>query len=208
MAGRLFATNPKNRDDELYNKSYSDRFDESDSLEVGKEELAEPLGNARQEEEQKGKAIKMKAMRRPAKYNGPLFRPLFRPLFGGFDDDLFPSYPFGMFRRDPFIDHVMPVLRRFLSDPRMNLLRSSPGYEIKESGRTYQIAVDVPDGVNVANMTVDLEDEGRILHVTGESKKEEDGMVSETRFDQQIRIGANVDTDKITANLADGVLFL
>ena len=42
LAGKVnpawFSTNPKRRDDDLMDKTYSDAFDESDSLEVGKEE--------------------------------------------------------------------------------------------------------------------------------------------------------------------------
>jgi HSP20 family protein len=188
--GNWFSTNPKRRDDELMNKNYSDSFDESDALEKGKEKLVTHI-------EKKG------SPRRLARYNGPIFRPL---LSGGFDDFFSP-----FFSRDPFApffahDDLMPVLRNFPRDPRKTILRTSPGYEIKESEGSYEIVVDVPEGVGASDMNVEVNDD--MIHLSGERKVEEGGMMSETWFDKRFTIGTNVDTDNITANFKDGVLVL
>lgn len=125
------------------------------------------------------------------------------PLFSGFDDFFSPT-PF--FARDPFLEH-MPVIPGLLRDDDMQLMRSSPGYEINETKDKYSIAVDVP-GVRAEDMNIQLENEGRVLHISGGRKVEKEGTVRETKFEKRFTIGDNVDKEKMTANLNDGVLVL
>jgi HSP20 family molecular chaperone IbpA len=95
-----------------------------------------------------------------------------------------------------------------MDDPRMKLVRSSPGYDIQESDGKYEISVQVPEGVSASDMTVELEHDGTVLHLSGARKVEHEGMVSETRFDKRFTIGPNVDSNQMTANLSEGVLVL
>jgi HSP20 family protein len=215
---RWFSTNPKRKDgdDELYNKSYSDAFDESDSLEKGKEELTlrheKERGDAAKQQQQGNANIvevgdQNLMGRRTRRYNGPIHR---HHLFGGFDDLWFhaPMAPFfAPTHRDPFMD-IMGSRFPTMDDPRMKLVRSSPGYDIKESDGQYEISVHVPEGVPASDMMVELEHDGTVLHLSGARKVEREGMVSETRFDKRFTIGPNVDTDQMTANFSDGVLVL
>jgi HSP20 family molecular chaperone IbpA len=217
-----FSTDHKRRgDDEISNKTYSDAFDESDSLEVGKKTLTKlDKEQVHAESDKSGTSTRsskqQSAVGPRVNYNGPLFH----SLFGGFDDFFAPPSlmsrdPFAPFfsrRESPFNDN-MPLFRNFPlhhhPHPTMTRVhRSSPGYEIKESDGTYEIAVDVPDGVKASDVTVCLENDGTLLHLSGEQRREERGMVSETRFEKRFTIGSNVDTDNITANLSDGVLVL
>jgi HSP20 family protein len=126
-----------------------------------------------------------------------------RPLFGGFDDSLFPRE----FFEDPFKDFLMPVVPNLNRPQGLSLLRTSPGYEIHEMDGKYQIAVDVP-GVKKDDITVNVEDEGRILRITGGRKVVREGKTSETKFEKRFTIGDNVDLEKMSANLSDGVLTL
>ena len=88
----------------------------------------------------------------------------------------------------------------------MVLRRSSPGYEIHEDDNKFQLSIDVP-GVKAADMKVQVEQGGRLLHLTGGRRvQKEGGSVTETRFDERFTLAENVDATKITANLADGVL--
>lgn len=125
------------------------------------------------------------------------------PFFQGFDDFFTPP----SFARDPVFD-LMPVIPSLLRDDDMQLMRTSPGYEINESDNMYSIAVDVP-GVKAQDMKVELEHEGRVLHISGGRKVEQDnGTTRETKFEKRFTIGENVDKDKMTANLENGVLVL
>ena len=205
-----FSTKPQKRDDELFQKTFSDSFDESDSLEVGKQEqqvqkqrdtTKKPQDNIQHQE-------KTKALGR-----GRARGSLIPSLFAGFDDlfargDPFAHPFFGAARREPFFDSLMPVLRNFPTNPKATLLRSSPGYEIKESDGTYEIAIDIPDGIQASDMKVELENDGTVLHLSGGRKLKEKGKVFTTQFNKRFTIGPNVVTDKIAANLADGVLVL
>lgn len=180
----LFSTNPKQRDDALE-----------------KETLSSPTPVA----EKKGTPKKLSSY-----YNGPIYR----PLLSGFDDFFSPFLSrHDSFFRDPFApffsqhDDLMPVLRNDIPrDPHSFLLRTSPGYEIKENKGSYEIAIDVPEGVGASDMNVQVNDD--VIHLSGERKVEKDDFVSKTRFDKRFAIGTNVDTDNITANLKDGVLIL
>lgn len=121
-------------------------------------------------------------------------------LFGF--EEFFPPSPFV---RDPF-DDWMPVIQNFdrgIDD--MLIRRSSPGYEINESDDKFQIALDVP-GIKASDITAQLENDGRVLHVSGGRKMTKDGVTSETKFEKRFTVGRNVDTTKVSANLSDGVL--
>jgi HSP20 family protein len=83
-----------------------------------------------------------------------------------------------------------------------------PGYEIHEDEKSYAISIDIP-GVQADEMTLKLEDDGRVLHLSGGRKvvqKEGSVVVSETKFIKRFTLGENVDTEKLTANLENGVL--
>lgn len=123
-----------------------------------------------------------------------------RSLFG-FADDLVPLFD------DPFKDFMMPVIPNFPRTDDMTLLRSSPGYEINEHEGKYMISVDVP-GVKASDMNVDLENDGKVVHISGGRKIVKGGETTETKFSKRFTIGDNIDVSKITANLSDGVLTL
>jgi HSP20 family protein len=87
------------------------------------------------------------------------------------------------------------------------LQKASPGFEIHEHDGQYQISVDVP-GVKASDMSLELEQDGTVLRLSGARKVTEGDCVTETRFDKMFAIGGNIDTEKMTANLADRVLIL
>lgn len=120
----------------------------------------------------------------------------------GFGDHLVP-----FFDQDPLKDFLMPVITSIDRSDDMTLLKSSPGYEINEQDGKYLISVDVP-GVKASDMTVDLENEGKVLHISGGRKIVKNGESTETKFSKRFTIGNNVDIEKMSANLSDGVLTL
>lgn len=196
LSGRpLSSANPKakkQRDEELYNDNYSDEFDESDSLEKGKAE------SGRRKSRWAEKALSQSRPRNA--------HPVFGPLF----DDFMGRDPFApLFSRrhmmDPF-DHFMPVRRNrpFEDSPGFELVRSSPSLEIKELDNEYEIQVDIPEGLTAADVSLEVYD--GYLHLTGKRRVDEDGRVSETRFERLFSVGDNVNVDEIKANLSDGTL--
>ena len=91
----------------------------------------------------------------------------------------------------------------------MVLRRSSPCYEVTENDNQYQLAADVPC-VKFNDINIELEQD-RVLRISGRrnvNRSEEDGTViaSETKFEKRFVLDHNIDTEKVTANLQDGVL--
>lgn len=127
----------------------------------------------------------------------------YQPFFGFHD---FPTFRL-LNNEDPFADLLMPVVPRFTQNDDMFLRHSSPGYEIHETENEYTIAVDVP-GIKAADMTVDLENGGKVLKIAGGRKVVREGGTSETKFEKRFTIGSNIDANELKANLADGVLVL
>jgi HSP20 family protein len=125
----------------------------------------------------------------------------YNPFFGF--DDFFAPTPFA---RDRDFD-LMPVLATLNRDNDMVLRRSSPGFEINEDDKQFQISMDLP-GVHAEDINVELLNNGRVLHLTGGRKVVKEGSVTETKFEKAFTIGENVDTTKISANLDKGVLQL
>lgn len=81
------------------------------------------------------------------------------------------------------------------------------GYRVHDHGGDYKIEVDVP-GVQASDMKVDVELDGRVLHVTGGRRIEKEGSIEEIKFENRLCIGSNVDTDHLSADLSNGVLTL
>ena len=100
---------------------------------------------------------------------------------------------------------VRPTL---LADDDVGMVRrSSPLYEISETDKPFQVALDVP-GVPKENINVELLNNGRVVHVSGGRKVRKDNLNSETKFEQSFTVGSNVDAFKLMAHLQDGVLVL
>ncbi|KAL3827043.1 hypothetical protein ACHAXA_007550 [Cyclostephanos tholiformis] len=116
--------------------------------------------------------------------------------FGGFDDDLF-AMPYGLL-------DIPPSLTRFKDD---TMRHSSPRYEITENDKQFRLAVDVP-GVKADHIKVELENNGRVLHISGDRKEKTDTSYKAFKFDNRFPLGRNLDTSKIVAHLSDGVLVL
>ncbi len=104
-----------------------------------------------------------------------------------------------------FDDHGIPATLTRIKDD--TIRHSSPRFEITENDKQFRLAVDVP-GMKTDNLKIELEDDGRVLHMSGGRKFKSDKSYEEYKFDKHFKLGRNVDTSKITAHLSDGVLVL
>jgi HSP20 family protein len=131
-----------------------------------------------------------------------------RFMNNGFDD-FFAPFP-SFFSTDPVVGHRD-------REPHMALIQApwttpSRGYEIRESNEKYHLVVEMP-GIKASDMNVELEHEGRVLHISGTRKRETEDehgnrSFSETHFDRRFTVGDNVLTEKMTGNIQDGILTL
>jgi len=128
------------------------------------------------------------------------FNLMFREL-----EDLFPrSLPFGHSSLlNPFMEHFQP---RALGNSETGRF-ATPRYEITEDDNEFKLAVDVP-GVKPKDMKIKLEQDGRVLRLTGERKIQDGNWTSERTLEKAFLLDKKVETDKITANLSDGVVVI
>ncbi|KAG7354751.1 heat shock protein Hsp20 [Nitzschia inconspicua] len=117
--------------------------------------------------------------------------------------------PFGeVFDMPPF-----PLPRELAHFPSFNSFDNDEGfwhsrhpYQVHEDDKTYTVSVDVP-GVRAEDMNIKIED-NNVLHLSGGRKIQDGKNFSERKFDYRMTLGDDVQVDKISANLADGVLKL
>ena len=89
-------------------------------------------------------------------------------------------------------------------------VRSSPGYAVSRKNGLFKIAFWTFPGVQPSDIHIDLEDDGRLLHITGS------GVASSSRrgcrlarFDKRFVLADDVNTRKMQATYHDnGVLIL
>lgn len=89
-------------------------------------------------------------------------------------------------------------------------IRSSPGYAVSRKNGLFKIAFWTFPGVQPSDIHIDLEDDGRLLHITGA------GVASSSRrgcrlarFDKRFVLADDVNTRKMKATYHDnGVLIL
>jgi HSP20 family molecular chaperone IbpA len=120
---------------------------------------------------------------------------------------------------DDALGGAMSLVQAVLADA-----ATRQGFDVTEDDEgNFNVSVDMP-GVKMADMTVEVEHTcgctdcdctscqcrgSNVLHIRGSRKMtKEGGTVSETRFDKHFSVGDNVDINKLTANLEDGVLTL
>ncbi|KAL3794840.1 hypothetical protein ACHAW5_004362 [Stephanodiscus triporus] len=117
--------------------------------------------------------------------------------FGVFDEDFFTM-------SSGLLD-IPPSLTRFKDDDAMR--HSSPRYEITENDKQFRLAVDMP-GVKLDHMMIELENNDRVLHISGDRKRKTDTSHEAFEFDKRFTLGRDLDASKIVAHLSDGVLVL
>jgi HSP20 family protein len=81
----------------------------------------------------------------------------------------------------------------------------SPKYQITDTDDKFQLTVDVP-GVTASNINITLENDGQVLAIAGEREESGENYSDSSKFYQSFSLDPAIETEKITANLKDGVL--
>jgi HSP20 family protein len=85
--------------------------------------------------------------------------------------------------------------------------QSSPRYELTNTDEKFEIVVDVP-GVKPFDINVSLENDGQILTLSGKRERKQEGFQYSNEFSQSFTLDRTVDTERLTANLSNGVLIV
>mmetsp|Transcript_25957 Transcript_25957/g.40296 ORF Transcript_25957/g.40296 Transcript_25957/m.40296 type:complete len:199 (+) Transcript_25957:73-669(+) len=85
--------------------------------------------------------------------------------------------------------------------------RFDPTFDLFEDEKEFELSIDLP-GVKSEDLTVQLEEDGRIIHIMGErkSRRSEDSVMS--MFEKNFAVDESIDTGKIRVDLSDGVLVI
>lgn len=85
--------------------------------------------------------------------------------------------------------------------------QSSPRYELTNTDEKFEIVVNVP-GVKPSDINVSIENDGQILTLSGKRERKQEGFQYSNEFLQSFTLDRTVDTERLTANLSNGVLIV
>ena len=92
-----------------------------------------------------------------------------------------------------------------LSGDVQSQLRRPLGFEVTQDDKEYKVAVHVPD-MEVKDIDLQLDHDGRVLRLTGEKINEEEGLKVRSRFEKAILLNPDVDTSQLAANMSGDTL--
>ena len=80
------------------------------------------------------------------------------------------------------------------------------GFDVTQDENEYKVAVNVPTDVEVKDIDLQLDHDGRVLRLKGDRTHEEGGMKVQARFEKAILLAPDVDTAKLSANMSGDTL--
>ena len=143
---------------------------------------------------------------------GPLFYrtttwPVARRLPSAFDS----MSPFGLSVLDDRIHQSQERFRRQVEqlnrvfDMTADLTTSAPSFQVLSDDTASVVAVDVP-GIPMEDIRVDIDDEQRLMTISGKREMTKDGMSRVTKFSRTFQIDERARLEELRATLENGVL--
>ena len=83
----------------------------------------------------------------------------------------------------------------------------SPGYQVIDNDEKFQVSLEVP-GVKPEDLSIKVEEDGKFLTISGSREKSETGYSYSSKFSQSFYLDPSIETDKISANLQNGILLV
>lgn len=122
-------------------------------------------------------------------------------VMGGIDMSFHGPLALQRMRRPSYLLQGMPA-----SNP---LVQSSSkaqnAFGITQDDKNIQIVVEMP-GAKASDVNLQLEEHGRLLKISGETKREEGGISVHSRFERSFALNSDIDTNQIVARMDGGVL--
>ncbi|KAL7469450.1 hypothetical protein ACHAXS_009695 [Conticribra weissflogii] len=84
-------------------------------------------------------------------------------------------------------------------------IRRPLGFQVAQDDNQYKVTMHVPD-VEVENLDLQLDHDGRVLRLKGEQIHEDKGMKIQSRFEKAVLLGPDIDTTKLAANMSGDTL--
>ena len=80
------------------------------------------------------------------------------------------------------------------------------GFDVTQDEKEYKVAVNVPTDVEVKDIDLLLDHDGRVLRLKGDRTHEEGGMKVHSSFEKAILLAPDVDTTKLAADISGDTL--
>jgi HSP20 family protein len=125
---------------------------------------------------------------------------------------------------DDIFDSMIADIENAFYNPRLqslqhNMMRSRPStfflqrgahnaldsVQITHDDKQHKLVMDV-QGASANDIVLHLEEDERMLRISGETKQEDGGISVHSRFDRSFKLDRDVDMSKISAQIDDGVL--
>lgn len=125
---------------------------------------------------------------------------------------------------DDIFDSMVADIENAFYNPRLslqqhNMMRSRPStfflqrgahnaldsVHITHDDKQHKLVMDV-QGASATDIFLHLEEDERMLRISGETKQEDGGISVHSRFDRSFKLGRDVDMSIISAQINDGVL--
>lgn len=122
---------------------------------------------------------------------------LFDSMMGDISDMFYDPSPFHRISRPSYFLNGLPAAGA--PKPPVNT------YSITQDEKLMKLVVTVP-GAEASDVKLDLDEDNRILRISGETKREYEGISSYTRFEKSFTLDRNLDVGGINAEMSNGVL--
>ncbi|KAL7546900.1 hypothetical protein ACHAWF_010231, partial [Thalassiosira exigua] len=106
---------------------------------------------------------------------------------------------------EPSLLSRRPHLNALVQDKATGQALAQNQFGITQDDRHFQIILDVP-GAKASDVNLELAGDGRVLKISGESKREDEGIAIHSRFERSFTLPRNVNEGDITAKMEDGIL--
>mmetsp|Transcript_10537 Transcript_10537/g.18508 ORF Transcript_10537/g.18508 Transcript_10537/m.18508 type:complete len:267 (+) Transcript_10537:101-901(+) len=121
-------------------------------------------------------------------------------MLGGMDEMFYEPFALQRISRPSYLLQEKPA-KNALSQGMEN--KNALG--ITQDDKQVQFAVEVP-GAKASDINLQLDEDGRVLKISGETKREEGGISVHSRFERSFTLNRDIDTSRISARMDDGVL--
>lgn len=124
---------------------------------------------------------------------------LFDSMMGDIDNMFYDPSPLQRMSRPSYLLQGRPSGAVAARSPAANT------YSITQDEKQVKMVVTVP-GANASDVKLDLDEENRTLRISGETKREHEGISVHSRFDKSFTLDRGLDIAGVKAEMDDGVL--
>lgn len=131
---------------------------------------------------------------------------IFETMLGGVDEMFYHPYQLQRMSRPSYFVQGGPTLKALTqSRPKNTRDLARKAYGITQDDKQLRIVVDVP-GAKASDISLQLEEDGRLLRISSETKSEHEGISVRSHFERSFTLSRDIDTSNMAGSIDNGVL--